>query len=102
MGKKRSVLDFLKSRAQDNMYFGDPEIDGVSYHQSLMHEVAKEFLEIHKDRLTQNEDDKDLLGEWCDEVCRRWQQGKFYKLWQEISSKGQDPLKAFEEKGWEA
>ncbi len=33
--------------------------------------------------------------------ARRWEQSKFFKLWQEEQKAGRDPHKAFEERGWE-
>ena len=86
----------------------------------------REFLEsmARSDRLVDHEDNcghcammiimaqtaRDLLAEgevldgmakWADEHRRRWQESKYFKLYQEEQAAGRDPAKAFEARGWE-
>jgi hypothetical protein len=86
----------------------------------------REFLEsmARCDRLVDHEDDcghcamqiiqaqtaRDLLAEgeildgihkWSVESRRRWEQSKYFKLYQAEKAAGRDPHKAFEERGWE-
>ena len=35
------------------------------------------------------------------ETRRRWQDSKFFKLWERERKAGRDPRKAFEDRGWE-
>jgi hypothetical protein len=86
----------------------------------------REFLEsmARADRLVDHEDNcghcgmqivqaqtaRDLLAEgeildgiakWAAEHRRRWEQTKYFKLYQAEKAAGRDPGKAFEERGWE-
>ena len=64
---------------------------GQCYHQFLMAEVAREMKKAKKYS----------IHEWNEEVTKRWQEGKYYKLWQAETAAGRDPHKAFKKKGWE-
>ena len=41
------------------------------------------------------------VGKWAIEVRRRWEESKFFKLWQQEQDAGRDPHRAFEQRGWE-
>jgi len=97
--------------------------------KTLMGEGAmsdREFLEsmAHADDLVDHEDNcghcgmqivqaqtaRDLLAEgeildgiakWVAEHRRRWQETKYFKLYQTEKAAGRDPKKAFEKCGWE-
>ena len=43
---------------------------------------------------------EDVVSKWAAEARRRWENSKFFKLWQEEKKAGRDPHKAFEERGW--
>jgi hypothetical protein len=44
---------------------------------------------------------EDVMNKWATESRRRWEESKFFKLWQEEKAAGRDPHKAFAERGWE-
>lgn len=44
---------------------------------------------------------EDVACKWADEAQRRWENSKFFKLWQEEKKAGRDPHQAFQERGWE-
>jgi hypothetical protein len=43
----------------------------------------------------------ELRRKWAAELKRRWEKCKFFKLWEKEKKVGRDPLKAFNERGWE-
>jgi hypothetical protein len=76
----------------DVMIPGDPEIDGMSHHALIWAQVARDMLlsdEPHTD-----------LSETCrlhaEESQKRWQQSKFFKVFQEEGYAG------ITKRGWEA
>lgn len=44
---------------------------------------------------------EDVVKKWANEARKRWQNSKFFKLWQEELNAGRDPYQAFKERGWE-
>ena len=44
---------------------------------------------------------EDVVSKWAAEARRRWEESKFFKLWQEEKQAGRDPHQAFKERGWE-
>ncbi len=85
---------FLEGIAKsDAMVDHDGENCGMCHHIILGATVAREMLKAGEY--------EDVVGKWADESQRRWQESKFFKLWQEEVKAGRDPHKAFEEKGWE-
>ena len=85
---------FLEHMASDeHLEDHDPEECGLCYHRRLWAEVAREMLA--------SDDVKDAIARWEKEVRRRWEESKFFKLWQEEKAAGRDPHKAFAERGWE-
>jgi hypothetical protein len=44
---------------------------------------------------------EDVVSKWASESRRRWENSKFFKLWQKEQKAGRDPHKAFKERGWE-
>ncbi len=44
---------------------------------------------------------EDVVSKWAAEARRRWEETKFFKLWQEERNAGRDPHQAFRERGWE-
>jgi len=42
-----------------------------------------------------------VVSKWAAENKRRWENGKFFKLWQKEQKAGRDPHKAFKDRGWE-
>src|SRR5208283_3867277 len=43
----------------------------------------------------------DGIAKWSAESRRRWEETKYFKLYQAEKAAGRDPHKAFEERGWE-
>jgi hypothetical protein len=44
---------------------------------------------------------EDVVSKWAAESERRWQESKFFKLWQAEQQAGRDPRQAFQDRGWE-
>jgi hypothetical protein len=67
--------------------------DGCGHcaHQVIMAQVARELLERGDG----------TIEEWSIEAKKRWQEGKYFKLYQEEIAAGRNPEEAFNEKGWE-
>jgi hypothetical protein len=95
VGKKHmSDQDFLERMARTGaMVDEDPETCGIACRMLIDAEVAREMLEAGEY--------EDVRSKWVAESWRRWQNSKFFKLWQEEQKAGRDPPKAFEERGWE-
>lgn len=89
--------DYLRRMAKRDLLMleegHDIEKCGMCYHAFLWSEVAREMVE--------KGDFEDGISRWSEETKLRWQQTKFFKLWQEETAAGRDPHKAFEERGWE-
>lgn len=90
----RTAKDYIESQSQDPLIEHDVEECGMCFHRHLMQQVAQEMLEAQDFA-------EDAPGRHWDEVTKRWQQGKYYKLYQEEKAAGRDPAKAFAERGWE-
>ena len=43
----------------------------------------------------------DGIAKWSAESRRRWEESKYFKLYQAEQAAGRDPHQAFEERGWE-
>jgi hypothetical protein len=91
---RMSDQEFLERMARsDELVYDDGETSGMSYNILLGAQVAREMLEAGEY--------EDFVSKWANEARRRWEEGKFFKLWQEEKTAGRDPNKAFEERGWE-
>jgi hypothetical protein len=91
---KISDQDFLERMARsDAVVDHDGETCGMCYNIILGAQVAREMLEAGEY--------EDVVNKWAEEARRRWEQSKFFKLWQEETKAGRDPHKAFRERGWE-
>jgi hypothetical protein len=95
LGKEHmSDQEFLERMARsDRIVTEDPETCGIACRMVIDAQVAREMLEAGEY--------EDVRNKWVAESWRRWQNSKFFKLWQEKQKAGQDPEKAFEERGWE-
>jgi hypothetical protein len=84
---------FLERMARSDRAVGDDgETDGLSFNILIGAQVAREMLEAGEY--------EDVVSKWAAEARRRWEEGKFFKLWQEEKKAGRDPNKAFRERGW--
>jgi hypothetical protein len=89
-----SDRDFLENMTRmDRLLDHDVEVCGHCYQRFLNAEVARELLA--------EGDILDGIDKWAAESERRWQEGKYFKLWQAEQAAGRDPRKAFAERGWE-
>ena len=89
-----SDQDFLERMARsDALADHDGETCGQCHNMILGAEVAREMLAAGAY--------EDVVSKWAAEARRRWEDSKFFKLWQEERDAGRDPHKAFEERGWE-
>jgi hypothetical protein len=89
-----SDQDFLERMARsDELVDHDGETCGLCHNMILGAQVAREMLEAGEY--------EDVVSKWAAEARRRWEESKFYKLWQQEKQAGRDPHKAFEERGWE-
>lgn len=83
--------EFLASMSKiDSHLDHDVDVCGQCFHQFLMAEVARELLE----------NDFYSINAWSEETKRRWEEGKFFKLWQEAIIQGLEPHDVFGDKGW--
>ena len=89
-----SDQEFLERMARsDAVVDDDGQTCGMSCNILIGAQVAREMLHAGEY--------EDVVGKWAAEARRRWEQSKFFKLWQEETKAGRDPHKAFEERGWE-
>jgi hypothetical protein len=88
-----SDQDFLERMASsDALVDHDGETCGLCHNMILGAQVAREMIEA-------GEYD-DVVDKWSTESRRRWEQSKFFKLWQEEQRAGRNPHQAFQERGW--
>jgi hypothetical protein len=86
--------DFLERMARsDRTVDHDGETCGMCCQMIIGAQVAREMIEAGEY--------EDVVSKWAAESRRRWEDTKFFKLWQEEKEAGRDPHKAFEERGWE-
>jgi hypothetical protein len=97
MSDKRTDKEVLESlgRCDELISPEEVETDGLSF---MMHTHAQ----VARDMVAKGDTDGDVLARWGKEVRRRWEEGKFFKLWQECKAQGKEPNAVFAEKGWEA
>jgi hypothetical protein len=89
-----SDQDFLERMARsDSLVDHDGETCGMCHNMIIGAEVAREMLEAGEY--------ENVVTKWATEARRRWENSKFFKLWQEETNAGRDPHKAFEEREWE-
>jgi hypothetical protein len=89
-----SDQDFLERMARsDRLVDHDGETCGMCCNMIIGAQVAREMLQAGEY--------EDVVGKWAAEARRRWEESKFFKLYQEETKAGRDPHKAFEERGWE-
>ncbi|HKI31127.1 MAG TPA: hypothetical protein VKA46_04625 [Gemmataceae bacterium] len=86
--------DFLERMARsDSLVEHDGETCGLCCQMIIGATVAREMIEAGEY--------EDVVSKWADEARRRWEHGKFFKVWQEETKAGRDPRKEFEKRGWE-
>jgi hypothetical protein len=89
-----SDQDFLERMARsDSMVDHDGETCGMCHNMILGAQVAREMIEAGEY--------EDVVEKWATETRRRWEQSKFFRLWQAEQAAGRDPHQAFRERGWE-
>ena len=85
---------FLERMARsDELADHDGETCGQCCNMILGAEVAREMIEAGEY--------EDVVSKWAAETRRRWEDSKFFKLWQEERNAGRDPHQAFKDRGWE-
>src|SRR5437763_1027448 len=78
-----SDLDFLERMARsDALLDHDGETCGMCHNLMLGAQVAREMIEAGEY--------EDVVSRWAAETQRRWENGKFSKLWQEELKAGRD------------
>jgi hypothetical protein len=86
--------DFLERMARsDGLVDHDGKTCGMCCQMIIGATVAREMLEAGEY--------EDVVSKWAAEARRRWENTKFFKLWQRETKAGRDPHKAFEKRGWE-
>jgi hypothetical protein len=89
-----SDQDFLERMARsDDLVDHDGQTCGMCHNMILGAQVAREMIEAGQY--------EDVVSKWAEETRRRWENSKFFKLWQKEQKAGRDPHKAFEDRGWE-
>ena len=92
--RKQTPKEFLESMSRmDSLIDHDPEECGQCGHQYIMAQTARDMLAAN--------DIEDGISKWSQEATRRWQEGKYFKLWQQAVAEGKDPHEVFAERGWE-
>jgi hypothetical protein len=85
---------FLERMARsDELVDHDGETCGMCHNIILGAEVAREMIEAGEY--------EDVVSRWAAETKRRWEDSKFFKLWQKEKMAGRDPHQAFKDRGWE-
>jgi hypothetical protein len=85
---------FLETMARsDELVDHDGETCGLCHSMVVGAQVAREMIDAGEY--------EDVVSKWATEARRRWEESKFFKLWQEEKAAGRDPRKAFGELGWE-
>ena len=86
-----SDQDFLERMARSaDLVDHDGETCGVCYNMILGAQVAREMVEAGEY--------EDVVSKWAAEARRRWENSKFFKLWQDEQKTGRDPHQAFKER----
>lgn len=89
-----SDQDFLERTARsDELVDHDGEICGMCHNMILGAQVAREMIEAGEY--------EGVVEKWAIETRRRWEESKFFRLWQEEQKAGRDPHQAFQGRGWE-
>jgi hypothetical protein len=89
-----SDQDFLERMARsDDLVDHDGETCGMCHNMILGAQVAREMIEAGES--------EDVVSKWAAEARRRWENSKFFKLWQKEQNAGRDPHQAFKDRGWE-
>jgi hypothetical protein len=89
-----SDQDFLERMARsDDLVDHDGETCGMCHNMILGAQVARDMIEAGEY--------EDVVNKWAAETKRRWEDSKFFKLWQKEKKAGRDPHKAFKDRGWE-
>jgi hypothetical protein len=89
-----SDQDFLERMARsDELVDHDGETCGQCHNMILGAQVARDMIEAGEY--------EDVVNRWEKEARRRWEESKFFKLWQAEKQAGRDPHRAFQDRGWE-
>lgn len=94
--KDYSIIEnkrFLERMSKTDELIEDNGVCGIDHNIFLMGQIAREMLE--------NKEFEDSINKWSKSLETRWQESKYFKLYEECVAAGIDPNKAFEEKGWE-
>src|SRR5438105_3564371 len=85
---------FLEALARSDLLVDhDGETCGQCHQMILGAEVAREMIEAGAY--------EDVVKQWAAEAKRRWEDSKFFRLWQTEQQAGRDPRQAFKDRGWE-
>ncbi len=88
-----SDREFLESMARSDRLVDHEDNCGCCAMNIIMAQTARDMLA--------EGDILDGIKKWSDESRRRWEDSKYFKLYQQEKAAGRDPHKAFEERGWE-
>jgi hypothetical protein len=89
-----SDQDFLERMARsDELVDHDGKTRGQCHYTILGAAVAREMIEAGEY--------EDVVSKSAAEHKRRWENSKFFKLWEKEKKAVRDPRKAFKERGWE-
>lgn len=86
--------EFLNMMARhDSLLDHNIEECGQCYYNYINAQVAR-------DMILSGDTGNGAINRWEEETRRRWQNGKYFKLYVEEINAGRDPHKAFEDRGW--
>src|SRR5438105_7875253 len=78
-----SDQDFLERMARsDNLVDHDGETCGMCHNMILGAQVAREMIDAGQY--------EDVVSKWAEETRRRWENSKFFKLWEKERKAGRD------------
>jgi hypothetical protein len=100
MSAEKIVDDLLQSLCRSDtplLHCDNREDCGICTQRKIGAEVGKELLEEHRQKPL---DAVDAARRWSDECQRRFEQTKFWKLWQECKAQGLKPEEEFAKRGW--
>lgn len=94
-----SDMEFLENMTHsDRMLDHSIEECGQCYYNKLCADVARDMMSLIEKG--EKDADKNIVKRWVAEQHKRWEEGKYFKLYVEELKAKRDPIKAFEEKEW--
>jgi len=85
--------EFLEQMSEMDSLVDHHDNCGECFMQICMAEAARQLLE--------NNDTENGIKKWAELSDKLWKDGKYFKLYQQEITKGNNPKKAFDERNWQ-